>query len=115
MNESEEVVEKKKQMPKAEDIKYHIHPTYFFDYDDEENTWEIEINLPGVKKKNVSFKVLDDAFQLLAVRDQALYHLEESLPCLIDRKSVEGKYENGLLKIKGKIKNPMEDAVKIEL
>ncbi len=112
--QSQELEKSKTEKPKK-DIRYHIHPTHFFSYDDDERTWELEINLPGIKKENVDLKFRKDAFQLLATRDNAQYHLEECLPFDIKKDSIEAEYRDGLLYVKGKLKDPMEDAVEIKL
>ncbi len=106
---------KKKSKESEDDIKYHIQPDHFIDFDAETNSWEMEVNLPGIKKDEVSLKILEDAFQLIARRDKAIYHLEDYFPFLVKPDSVEAKYENGLLHIKGKVKDPLEDAVEIKL
>ena len=112
--QSQELEEVKKKKD-AKEIKYHIHPTHFLSYDDETNEWELEINLPGIKKENVNLKFREDAFQLVATRDNAEYHLEEYMPFKVKKSSLEAEYRDGLLYVKGKIKDPMEDAVEIKL
>ena len=100
--------------PKTE-IKYRIRPTRFINYDCAKHNWEIEFQLPGVKKETIDLKFLKNAYTLKATRGQALYHTSEYLPFEIDSDSIEADYNNGLLSIKGKIHDPLEDAVEIKL
>lgn len=106
------VVEKKEEVAKKEDqepeFKYRIRPKRYVNYDCAENTWEMEFHLPGVSKKQVNFKILKDAYSLEATRDQAIYSASEYLPFEIDLESVKAEYDNGLLYVSGKIKDPLD-------
>ncbi|MHA1775509.1 MAG: hypothetical protein DRO88_02955 [Promethearchaeia archaeon] len=119
VEKEKEMVEKKEEVAESkkseEEIKYRIRPTRYLNYDCIENKWEMEFHLPGVPKENVKFKILNDAYSLEAKRDQALYHSSEYLPFEIDTDSVKAEYNNGLLYVSGKIKDPMADAVEIKL
>ncbi|MCF2139288.1 MAG: Hsp20/alpha crystallin family protein [Candidatus Lokiarchaeota archaeon] len=117
VEKKEDMVEKKDDIKENEEskIKYRIRPTRYINYDCVDNSWEMEFHLPGVAKENVKFKILKDAYSLEATRDQALYHTSEYLPFEIDLDSVKAEYNNGLLYVSGKIKDPMADAVEIKL
>jgi HSP20 family molecular chaperone IbpA len=97
------------------EIKYHIRPTRFINYDCAKHDWKIEFQLPGVKKENIDLKFLPNAYHLKAKRGQALYHASEYLPFKINSDTIEADYDNGMLSIKGKIKDPLENAVDIKL
>jgi len=97
------------------EIRYVIRPTHYFDYDLDEETWKFEIHLPGIDKSKIKLKLLGDLVNLEAKRDQALYTLTEYFPFEIDVNSVKGEYDNGLLVLKGKIRDPLADAKTIEL
>ena len=104
-----------KQDDQDDEIRYRIRPTRYLNYDCAENTWNMEFHLPGVDKNNIDLKFLNNAYALKARRDQALYHNSEYLPFEIDEKTIEADYSNGLLYVKGHIKDPMDDAVEIKL
>lgn len=115
VNQEKTSVEEKKEYENNEEIRYRIRPTRYINYDCSENSWEIEFHLPGVSKEKIDLRFLKNAYSLKAQRDQALYHSSEYLPFEIDESSINAEYNNGLLYIKGKIKDPLSDAVEIKL
>jgi len=96
-------------------VKYHITPTHYLEFDDDGKEWTLEIHLPGVAKENIKFKALPDAYFLEARREVALYSVSEYFPFDVDVSSISGKYSDGLLIVKGKIKDPLAEAVNIKL
>ena len=97
------------------EVKYHIRPNRHFDYNSKTKEWNLEVHLPGVKKENIKFRVLPTYFDLEAIRDDVKYSLSGHFPWDVNVDEVKGSYENGLLYIKGKIKDPMDDAFSINL
>ncbi len=111
-NESKkELAEKEKD----EGIYWRIRPYYNADFDSETGEYNARVELPGVPKDHVKLRVLPDMFDLRATREHTQYLLTEYFPYEMDVNSLEAKYENGLLIIKGKFKDPMESAVDIKL
>jgi len=98
-----------------EDIYWRIRPNYSADFDNETGEYNARVELPGVPKDHVKLRVLPDLFDLRATRQHTQYLLTEYFPYEMDVNSIEAKYENGLLLIKGKFKDPMESAVDIQL
>jgi len=96
-------------------VKYHITPTHYLEFDDDGKEWTLEIHLPGVAKENIKFKALPDAYFLEARREVALYSVSEYFPFDVDVSSISGKYNDGLLIVKGKVKDPLAEAVNIKL
>jgi len=115
MSESKALINTKPEAAQEAQIKYQITPTHYMSFDSENNEWELEVHLPGVAKENVKFKTLSDAYFLEARRDTALYSVSEYFPFDVDVASIQAKYENGLLVVKGKIKDPLAEAVNITL
>ncbi len=110
------IVEKPhEEVQKQEPIKYRIRPRRSFDYSCKSREWELEIHLPGVNKSDVKLKFLNEGYILEARRGKAIYKLAERLPFEIDKDSIEANYNNGLLEIKGKITDPMAEAIEIKL
>ena len=105
----------KNEEEKQPKVKYRIRPTRYINYDVSENKWELEFHLPGVNKKNINLRFLKDAYALEAKRGEAVYHASEYLPFDIDQNSIEADYNNGLLYVSGKIRDPMDDAFEIKL
>jgi len=100
---------------KDEDIYWRIRPVYSADFDNETGEYNARVELPGVPKEHVKLRVLPEMFDLRATRKHTQYLLAEYFPYELDVNSIEAKYENGLLLIKGRFKDPMESAVDIKL
>ncbi len=107
------VMEEKKS--KGDETWYQIRPTYYSNFNSDEREFECEIHLPGVKKDDVKLRVLPELFDVKAKREHVLFTLTEYFPCELDVNSIKAKYENGLLQLKAKIRDPLEDAVDIPL
>jgi HSP20 family molecular chaperone IbpA len=98
------------------DRQYCVIPDHYTNIDAGKHEWMIEIHLPGVKKEEIKLRVLPDIFDLQVERaDRHGYALTEYFPFEITPNSVEAKYENGLLLVRGKIKDPLEQAVQIPI
>jgi HSP20 family molecular chaperone IbpA len=66
--------------------------------DEESNMLNLEITIPGVKKKDIQLRMKEDSFHLLAPRDDYDYVTASAFCCPVKVKSAEAKYEDGLLK-----------------
>jgi len=109
-NQSEKMEEKKETT-----IQYHIRPSHYLDYDYDTSEFTLEVHIPGVAKSDIKIKFLEDAFSIEARRDTALYSISEYLPFDINVKSIKADYDNGLLRITGHIKNPLDEAYDIKI
>nr|MDO8084591.1 Hsp20/alpha crystallin family protein [Candidatus Sigynarchaeum springense] len=105
------LVEKKKD----EEIYWRVRPYYSADFDSDTGEYNARVELPGVPKEQVRLRVLPDMFDLRATREHTQYLLTEYFPYEMDVNSIEAKYEHGLLLIKGKFKDPLDNAVDIKL
>jgi len=94
---------------------YQIRPTYYSNFNSDECEFECEVHLPGVTKNDVKLRVLPELFDLKAKREHLLFTLTEYFPCELDVNSLQAKYENGLLQLKAKIRDPLENAIDIPL
>ena len=83
--------------------------------DDEHLKLTLEISIPGVKKKDIGLKMHEDSFNLSAPRENIEYVAALSFCCPVKPQAAKAKYESGLLKIEVPVKDPMEDAVKVEV
>jgi len=100
---------------KEDEAWYQIRPTYYSNFDTSAGEFECEVHLPGVGKDDVKLRVLPELFDLKAKREHVLFTLTEYFPCECDINSLDAKYENGLLRLRAKIRNPLESAVDIPL
>jgi len=101
--------------PKGNEAWYQIRPTYYSNFNSDLGEFECEVHLPGVMKDDVKLRVLPELFDIKAKREHVLFTLTEYFPCELNINSLHAKYENGLLRMKAKIRDPLENAVDIPL
>lgn len=82
-------------------------------YDKDTQTWTVEIELPGMEKKNVDIKIVDSNLVVQARNDEREYSVRYYLGKEIDKDSIEATMENGLLIIKAKLLTPEEKVISI--
>jgi HSP20 family protein len=85
----------------------------YFDNDDKHIS--IDISLPGVKKEDISLKLLEDSLFLSAPRDDIKYVTTLAICCLVVPEKTEASYNNGLLKITAPFKDKMDGAVEVKV
>jgi HSP20 family protein len=75
----------------------------------------MEVLLPGVKKEDITLRLLDDTFTISAPRDDLEYVATGAFCSPIRPTEVNAIYENGLLKIEAPFKDIMEGAVNVTI
>ena len=115
---TESIVEKKSEAIQEnidQEIRYRIRPTRYFNFYAENKEWTLEVHLPGVEKSEIKLRILPNLYNLKAYRGEVMYSLTQYFPWNIETDSVKADYENGLLIVSGKIRDPMVDAIPIKL
>jgi len=75
---------------------------FSMDYNEKEETLEVEVPIPLAKKETIDVEVYDDWFSLRAMRtdkEEADYLGTFNLCCPVDGEKVKGTFEDGLLKL----------------
>lgn len=113
VEKKEEKIQESKEEEKPT-IRYRVYPDIkkYIDYG--EQTVEIEIALPGVKKENISVKALPTWFHITAKRDDGVeYSANTGFGTEIEPTKTTADYNNGLLEIHAHIRNPLDKAKEI--
>ena len=85
-------------------------------YADEENhKLVVEFAIPGAPTDTVDVKVLEDSIHLTAPARDIEYVSALALGWPVKPDKAEATYEHGLLRIEVPFKDPMEDAVKVDI
>jgi HSP20 family molecular chaperone IbpA len=85
-------------------------------YADPENRKLIlEFAIPGAPADTIDLKMLEDSVHLSALARDIEYVASLALGWAVKPDKAEATYEHGLLRIEVPFKDPMEDAVKIDI
>ncbi len=83
--------------------------------DEEHNELHIEIELPGVKKEDIKFKLHEDSFYIHATKGDIEYVGSYAVCCPVKASAAKARYEEGLLTVDVPFKEPFEDAVEVNI
>ena len=95
----------------AEKIK--VSPNVCSYADEDHKQLIVEMELPGVEKKNIELKMHEDSFYINAPREDIVYVGSYATCCPIDYPKAKAEYKNGLLKIEVPFKDPHSDTVEV--
>jgi HSP20 family protein len=88
--------------------------TCMYPSDDYENLI-IEVILPGVEKKDISFKLDEDSFYVVANKAGVKYLDTYSTCCPVNPKKAVAKYSNGVLKVTVPYQKPLDNLVSVKI
>jgi len=83
--------------------------------DDKYENLEIEVILPGVEKKDISFKITEDGFYVKAIKEGVEYADSYAVCCPVVPEKAVAKYSNGVLKVTVPYQQPFENAVDVKI
>lgn len=81
--------------------------------DEEHENLHLEVELPGVEKKDITLSMHEDSFFIQAGRGDLEFVGSYAVCCPIDYEKAKAKYNNGLLSIDVPYKKPQERGKKI--
>jgi HSP20 family protein len=92
-----------------------VSPTICAYPDDKYENLEIEVVLPGVEKKDISFKIAEDGFYIKAAKEGVEYADSYAICCPVVPEKAIAKYSNGVLKVTVPYQEPFEEAVDVKI
>ena len=81
-------------------------------YDDKNNVWNVIVDLPGIKKENISISATNSYINLEATSKKRKYKHKVDFDQEIDPESVKAKFNNGILQITVNPKTPIKSEEK---
>ena len=98
-----------------QEFRYRITPEIDYEIDYDNKAVDLDIELPGVDKKDIELKILPGEMHVKAIRDKIEYHGDVEFGFDVVPEKTTAKYANGLLQVRALIKDAMEEARTIEL
>ncbi|MCJ7444203.1 MAG: hypothetical protein MUO26_06690 [Methanotrichaceae archaeon] len=83
--------------------------------DENLETLNIQIELPGVDKKDVDLRFFEDGFYLEAKKEGTKYRGTYSLMCPVQPEKAIAQYSNGMLTVNVPYKEPLQEGVKVKI
>jgi HSP20 family protein len=83
--------------------------------DENIETLNIQIELPGVEKKNIDLNFYEDGFSIVAKKEDTKYMGSYAFFCPVQPDKALAKYSNGLLSINVPYKEPFQKGIKVEI
>ncbi|MDV2480897.1 Hsp20/alpha crystallin family protein [Methanoculleus sp. Wushi-C6] len=80
--------------------------------DENEENLHIEIELPGVEKKDISFKMQETSFSIDASRGDIRYVGTYAVGCPVDPAQAKATFRNGLLTVDAPYVQPVAEETK---
>ena len=90
-------------------------PHMFACIDAEGENYVVEVELPGVSKKDVELSMHEDIIHVLAEREDLAFHGHLHFPIKVNPKKAEAKFGNGLLRVMVPLKEKRTPPIKIEV
>jgi HSP20 family protein len=75
----------------------------------------VEVTLPGVEKKAISFKISDNGFYVRATKEGFKYADSYAFCCPVEPEKAVANYSNGVLKVTVPYQQPSEKLVNVKI
>ena len=92
-----------------------VPPHMFACLDAKGENYVVEVDLPGVKKKDIDLSMHEDIIHVLAEREDLAFHGHLHFPIKVDPKKAKAKFSNGLLRVEVPVKEKRSPPIKIEV
>jgi HSP20 family protein len=83
--------------------------------DDKLETLNIQIELPGVNKKDIELRFFEDGFYIVAKKEGTKYMGSYALVCPVQPDKAIAEYSDGLLTVNVPYREPLEEGVKVKI
>lgn len=92
-----------------------VPPDMFACLDANGENYIVEVDLPGVGKKDIDLSMHEDIIHVLAEREDLAFHGHLHFPIKVDPKKAKAKFSNGLLRVKVPVKEKRSPPIKIKV
>jgi HSP20 family protein len=83
--------------------------------DEKLETLNIQIELPGVNKKDIELRFFEDGFYIVAKKEGTKYMGSYALVCPVQPEKAIAEYSDGLLTVNVPYREPLEEGVKVKI
>jgi HSP20 family protein len=83
--------------------------------DDNYENFLIEVILPGVEKKDISFNINEDSFYVAASKEGVQYLDSDLICCPVNLRKAAAKCSNGVLKVTVPYQQPLDKLVDVKI
>lgn len=92
-----------------------ISPNLCSSYEEKGNRYDIQVELPGVRKNDIDLKLLPEGLMLKANREDVQFMGDYLFCCPVDTEKVEANFDNGLLTIRAPLRDGNMKATRIPI
>lgn len=92
-----------------------VPPHMFACLDAAGENYVVEVDLPGVNKKDIKLSMHDDIIHVQAEREDLSFHGHLHFPLKVNPKRADANFKNGLLKVEVPLKEKPSPPMKIEV